>query len=152
MGLFENGKPLVIFGNGRLTKEGGFAVRVINKTGAPSVKGHILEAEGTTDNGVEKAGINDPDPFGIMYDNGVPDGGGCWMVVSGIAEVLYGTVVTRATFSRVPVTADGIAAGLAVNEALPAPPFSTDKHFMEIGHPIESIGAPGLAKTVLHFN
>ena len=45
--VIENGKPLVVFGDGRLTKEGGFAVRVINKTGAPSVKGHILEAEGT---------------------------------------------------------------------------------------------------------
>lgn len=139
-------------GNIFLTPEGGLAVRVINKTGAASVKGHILEAEGTTDFGVEKAGINDPDPFGIMYNDGVADGGWCWMVVSGIADVLYGTTVTRATFSRVPVTADSVAAGLAVNEALPTPPFSTDKHFMEIGHPLESIGAPGLAKTILHFN
>lgn len=135
-----------------LTPEGGLAVRIINKTGATSVKGNVLELEGSTDLGVELAGINDPDPCGIMYTAGVPDGGYCYMVVSGIAEVLYGTTVTRATFSRTPVTADSVAAGLAVAEALPTPPFSTDKHFMEIGHPLESIGAPGLAKTVLHFN
>jgi hypothetical protein len=138
--------------NAIITEEGGYAVRIINKTGATSVKGNVLELDGSTDLGVEKAGINDPDPCGIMYTAGVPDGGWVYMVVSGIAEVLYGTTVTRGTFSRTPVTADSIAEGLAVNEALPTPPFSTDKHFMEIGHPLESIGAPGLAKTIVHFN
>lgn len=139
-------------GNIMFTPEGGLAIRMINKTGAASVKGHIVEAEGTTDMGVGKAGINDPDPIGIMYESGVADGSYCWVVTQGIAEVLYGTTVTRATFARVPVTADSVAAGLAVAEALPTSPFATDKHFQEIGHPVESIGAPGLAKTVLHFN
>ena len=152
MGLFENGKPLVIFGNGRLTIEGGFAIRVINDTGETSVKGKIVEADASQDNSVELTSNDDVDPLGIIYTAGVAVGGYIWVVVSGIADVLYGTAVTRGTFSRVPVVADGIAAGLAVNEALPVPPFSTDKHFQEIGHPIESIGAPGLAKTILHFN
>jgi hypothetical protein len=139
-------------GNAIFTKEGGFAVRMINKTGAASVKGTILEAGSAVDFSVEKSGINDPDPCGIMYCDGVPDGGHVYVVTGGMAEVLYGTAVTRGTFSRTPVTADSVAAGLGVSEALPTPPFSSDKHFMEIGHPIESIGAPGLAKTIIHFN
>ncbi len=137
----------------RFTIEGGLAIKLINKTGAVSIKGTIMEAEGTTDRGCELSGIDDPDPMGIMYDAGIADGDEVWVVVSGIAQVLYSTAVTRATFSRVPVAADGTATiGRAVNEALPTPPFATDKHFLEIGHPIESIGAAGLALTILHFN
>ena len=135
-----------------VTAEGGLAVSFINKTGAPSIKGYIVEASSGTDNGIQYTSDDDIDPMGIVYNAGIADGQPVWIVVSGIAEVFYGTTVTRATFSRVPVVADGLASGQAVNEALPVPPFATDKHFQEIGHPIESIGAPGLAKTVLHFN
>lgn len=139
--------------NVQMTAEGGLAVKMINKTGAASIKGYICEPSDTTDNGVKYTDNDDIDPVGIMYSDGVPDGGEVFVVVAGIAEVYYATAVTRATFSRVPVVADGIAvAGQAVNEALPVPPFATDKHFQEIGHPIESRGTPGLAKTLLHFN
>jgi hypothetical protein len=136
-----------------LTPDGGIAIRMINKTGAASVKGSVLGAEGTTDRAVKLAAIDSPDPMGIMYSSNVPDGGEVLVVVSGIAKVLYSTSVTRATFARVPETADGSAtAGQAIAEALPVPPFATNKHFQEIGHPIESIGSPGLALTALHFN
>lgn len=138
--------------NMKFTPEGGLAVRVINKTGGASIKGYIVEVSNTTDMGVKYTDDDDIDPFGIVYDTGIADGEYIWVIVSGIAEVYYGVAVTRATFSRVPVVADGLASGQAMNEALPVPPFSTDKHFQEIGHPIESIGAPGLAKTILHFN
>ncbi len=137
----------------KFTPEGGLAVKLINKTGAPSIKGTILDADNTTDMGVELAAIDDVDPMGIMYNEGIADGEEVWVVTSGMAEVLYSTAVTRGTFSRVSVTADVSAtAGQAINEALPVPPFSTDKHFQEIGHPLESRGTPGLALTALHFN
>ena len=137
----------------RFTPEGGLAVKMINKTGSASVKGNIVEVGKAVDESVILAGIDDPDPFGIMYDTGIVDGELVWVVVSGIAQVLYSTAVTRGTFARVPVTADGSAtAGQAIAEALPTAPFSTDKHFQEIGHPIETIGAPGLALTILHNN
>lgn len=146
-----NGK-IISNGFAMFTPEGGLAIKVVNKTGAASIKGTILEAELTTDKGVELAEVGDPDPFGIMFSDGVADGKEVWMVVSGIAEVLYSTVVNRGTFSRVPASGEGGIDGQAINEPLPVPPFSSDKHFQEIGHPIESRGTPGLALTVLHFN
>lgn len=152
----ESGKRALLVSmseNVQMTAEGGLAIKVINKTGAPSIKGYICEPSDTTDNAIKYTDNDDFDPIGIMYSDGVPDGEEVFIVVSGIAEVYYGTAVVRATFSRVPVVADGIAvSGQALNEPLPAPPLSNDKHFREIGHPIESRGTPGLAKTILHFN
>jgi hypothetical protein len=142
----------LLSGNIKLTPEGGFAIRVINDTGGDSIKGYIVEPSSTVDNAVKYTDNNDVDPVGIIYDAGVADGGYVWIVIAGIADVFYGTAVTRGTFSRVPVVADGVASGRAVNEALPVPPFATDKHFQEIGHPIESRANPGLAKTIVHFN
>lgn len=137
----------------KLTPEGGFAVKVTNKTGGASIKGYIVHASNTTDNAVRYTSNNNADPLGIVYESGIADGSEMWIVIGGIADVFYGTTVTRATFSRVPVAADGIAVdGQAVNEPLPTSPFATDKHFQEIGHPIESRGTSGLAKTILHFN
>jgi hypothetical protein len=138
--------------NVKLTPEGGIAVLLINDTGGPSLKGYIVEASSSTDDAVQYTTNDDIDPIGVVYEDAVPQGEDMWVVVSGIADVFYGTVVTRATFSRVSIVADGVATGQAVNEALPTPPFATNKHFQEIGHPIESRGTPGLAKTILHFN
>ncbi|MCK4819851.1 hypothetical protein KA005_29065, partial [bacterium] len=128
------------------------AIRAINKTGGASVKGYIVEASDSVDNAVKHVGGDDIDPMGIMYNAGVADGDYVWVVVSGIAEVYYSGNVTRATFSRVPTTGEAITSGQAINEALPSSPFATDKHFQEIGHPLESRVGAGLAKTVLHFN
>lgn len=139
--------------NTRLTPEGGLAIRMINKTGANSIKGSVLEVSLTTDNGVKLIDIDDIDPIGIIYDNNIPDGELVWVVVSGLAEVLYSTPVALGTISRCPAGGDASGTiGEAINEPLPAPPFATDKHFQEIGHPIEAIGSPGLALTDLHFN
>lgn len=138
--------------NTRITPEGGLAIRVINKTGAPSVKGTVLEVHGSIDKAVKLADIDDIDPCAIMYDDGVPDGNLVWVVTSGKAYVLYSTTVALGTISRVPEAGDGGTNGYAINEALPTPPFATDKHFQEIGHPLEAIGSPGLALTALHFN
>jgi hypothetical protein len=134
------------------TSEGGMAIWVINDTGGTSIKGYIVEPSSSTDNAVKYTDNNDVDPVGIVYDAGVPIGGRMRIVVGGIAEVYYGVAVTRGTFSRVPIVTDGLSSGQAMNEPLPSSPFATDKHFQEIGHPIESRGTPGLAKTLLHFN
>lgn len=134
-----------------VTPEGGTYIWMINKTGAASIKGYIVQPAASTDNGAVYTIDGDIDPIGVVYDAGVADGSLMRVVVSGIAEVYYGTAVVRGTFSRVAVAADSVASGQAVNEPLPSSPFATDKHFQEIGHPIES-KASGLAKTVLHFN
>lgn len=135
-----------------VTPDGGLAILMINKTGAASIKGYVVEPDSVVDGAVDLVSDGDIDPIGVIYNAGVADGSQVWVVVSGIAHVYYGTAVTRATFSRVAISGDSVASGQAVNEALPTPPFATDKHFQEIGHPIESIGSPGLALTVLHFN
>ena len=142
------------FGIGKVkfTKEGGLAVRVLNATGAPSIKGYIVEASHSLDNGVAYAEGGDPDPLGIVYDGGVPNGDYIWVVISGIADVYYSDTVTNGSISRVSTVAEALSAGIAVNEALPVPPFASDKHFQEIGHPIQARTGAGLAKTILHFN
>ena len=135
------------------SKEGGLMVKLTNKTGSASVKGYVVEASDTDNNAVQLSPVNDVDPFGVFYESGVADGSEAWIVVSGRAQVYFGTSTTRGNFARVPVTGDtGAASGVAYNEAAPSPPLSTDKHFMEIGHVIESIGAAGLAYCILHFN
>jgi len=137
----------------KFTPEGGLAVRVLNETGGPSIKGYIVEPGPSVDNSAKYTDGGDVDPIGVVYDADVPDGEYMWVVVSGIADVYYsGNDVVRATFSRVPTSGEALPDGHAINEPLPSPPFATDKHFQEIGHSLESISAPGLAKTILHFN
>lgn len=143
-------------GNGRqsveTTPEGGMAYWMVNKTGAASVKGNLIEPSTAVDEGVQILSIDEPDPIGIIYDAGVADGGMIRVVFSGKAEVLFSNTPIRHNFARNPIAADGGTNGQAISEALPSPPFSTDKHFLEIGHILETKGAPGLALVNLHFN
>lgn len=139
--------------NAKFTPEGGFAVKLINKTGAASVKGRAVEVSQTTNNAVGLVGIDEADCVGIFYESGVADGELAWIVTTGIADVLYINAATRYHLARVNVAADsGAVAGGIISEVFPTSPFATDKHFAEIGHVLETIGAPGLAKTIIHFN
>ncbi len=143
-----------ILGSGiKFTPEGGLAVKLINKTGGVSVKGTVVNSSSSVDLAVQKIVVDVPDAIGAIYDNGVADGGEVWVVVSGIAEVYFIGSVTRKNLVRGFVTSDGgYVSGQALNEALPTSPFSTDKHFYEIGHAIQNRTGAGLAKIILHFN
>ena len=55
-------------------------------------------------------------------------------------------------FVRTQVAADGGTVGYAIHEAAPSSPFSSDKHFQEVGHILEATGGAGLAMCVLHSN
>lgn len=134
------------------TPDGGLAYWVENQTGEVSVKGKLIEPSTTTDMAVQLIGLDDPDPIGVIFSSGIAVGKPILIVFSGLAEVLFGNTPTRAYFARNAQTGDGIAAGLAIAEPLPSPPFATDKHFLEIGHIMETKGAPGLAFVNLHFN
>lgn len=137
----------------RFTDEGGLAVRLTNKTGAASVKGTLVDPHATVNNAVALVPVNAPDIIGVMYDNGVADGAECWVVISGIADVMFVGNTTAGHFARMTVTADtGDQAGYAISEAVPTSPFATDKHFQEIGHVLEARTGSGLAKVCLHFN
>lgn len=137
-----------------MTPEGGFAVRMINKTGATSVKGYVVDQSSTDDRAVDLIVVDIPDVFGVIWNSGVPDGSYVWVVISGVADVYYIGNTTRKYFARGFLTADGAGyvEGQALAEAVPTSPFASDKHFYEIGHVLESRVGEGLAKTMLHFN
>lgn len=131
---------------------GGVLVRVLNDTGAPTVKGKIVDTSRDVDNAIRLTQVDVPDTIGVMFEDGVAQGAYTWIVIAGLAEVYYAGSVTRGWLARSALTSDGVAAGIAIGEAVPTAPFATDKHFCEIGHILESRTGAGLAKTIIHFN
>ena len=137
----------------RRTEAGGLAVLLTNKTGAASVKGHLVSTSHDHDNAVHLTQIGVPDTIGVFLHSGVADGAEAWVVVSGVAEVYFIGSTTRGPLARSGVAADtGEQEGQALSEEFPTSPFATDKHFCEIGHLLESRTGAGLAKCILHFN
>ena len=134
------------------TPEGGLVVLMTNKTGAVSVKGTVVTTSDTYDNAftVQTAEF---EAAGIVYDSGVPDGSECWVVTSGIAEVLMkdGIAPVRGDWTKCADT-DGRAESTTPPTGIGA--LSTSEHFKEIGHCLESksAGTDVLAKVLLHFN
>lgn len=130
------------------TTEGGFAIRVLNKTGAASVKGTVVIASTATANAVATAPIDADMPIGVMYENGIADGQLCWVVVSGIAEVLFKNTVAPILGGI--VFCSSTAGRVDISNSIP----STTVHYREVGHCFEAKagGTNVLAKCVLHFN
>lgn len=56
-----------------LTPTGGIAVKLTNKTGGASVKGHVLSSNSAQNNSVIKVVVDVPDPIGVFYESGVAD-------------------------------------------------------------------------------
>ena len=137
-----------------ITPEGGIAVRLINKTGATSIKGTIVSASFTTDNAFQVSAIDSVIPMGAVYESGVPDGQFCWVVVSGIAEVLLKDA-TPAVRGNWVGTADVAGRVLAGGGGHPGtnPPAQAE-HNKELGHCLESkdAGVNVLVKIIMHFN
>lgn len=134
------------------TAEGGIAVRLVNATGAASVKGSIVSA-GTGTDGTFLLQAEEFDAMGVVYESGVANGQPCWVVVCGIAEVLLkdGTAATRGSWTKAADT-DGRAEVTTPPVGVGA--LATSEHFREVGHCIQSApaGVNVLAKVVLHFN
>jgi hypothetical protein len=134
------------------TDDGGLAIRLINGTGADSVKGTVIHSH-TSDLTVEATPVNVPDAFGVVYEDDIANGQEMWVVIAGIADVLFSNAPTAGYLARTGLTVDtGEVAGQALSENIPTSPFATDKHFCEIGHILETKAAAGLAKVNLHFN
>jgi len=135
-----------------ITPEGGIAIKMINKTGLPSVKGSVLAIENTIEKGVKLQTV-EYDSVGVVYEDGIADGEEVWVVISGIAEVLLedGTGGTMGYWTFAADT-DGRA------DMLQQPPGGTivaiDNHFKEIGHCTETVasGTDVLCKIMMHFN
>lgn len=116
------------------------------------MKGNVVTT-GSAAMSVIKVPIDVPNAIGVFYESGIADGAYAWVVVSGIADVYFIGNTTIGQLARTGLSADtGEVAGQAIAEAVPTPPFATDKHFCEIGHILESRVGAGLAKVVLHFN
>jgi len=88
-------------------------------------------------------------PIGVMFEDGIADGQECWVVVSGIAEVLLVNSVAT-TRSYVAYSSATVAGRIDTAATVPA----ATTHFREVGHTLESktAGTNVLAKCVLHFN
>ena len=136
-----------------ITPDGGMAIKMINKTGANSVKGTVLQAGETVSNSVELQNVQF-DAVGVMYSDGVADGEEVWVVVSGKAYLLLeDTVGSTVGYWVFASTQDGRG-----NASLSLPPGGTigsiEEHFKEIGHCLETVvgGTNQLALCFVHFN
>jgi hypothetical protein len=135
------------------TREGGDAVLLINRTGASSVKGEVVALSLSYDTACTLITVDRPDPVGVFYESGVANGSEAWIVISGPADVYFIGSTTHGHLARGFVGADGgYVIGQALSEAVPTPPFASDKHWYEIGHVAQSRTGAGLARTILHFN
>jgi hypothetical protein len=133
----------------KMTDEGGYCVKMTNKTGAASVKGTVVSASDTTDNAFKVNQIDGDMPIGIVYENGVADGSECWVVVAGIAEVL---LVNNVSSTRSYIAYSSATVAGRIDTAASAP--AANLHFRENGHTLESktAGTNVLCKCSVHFN
>lgn len=140
--------------NVMLTPEGGIAVRMFNNTGSSSVKGSVVKPDFTHDDSFSLSGEDSAISIGVVYEDGVPQGAPCFVVVSGKAHVLMkdGEPSVRGYWVS---TSDVEGRANAGGEGHPGtnPPAQAE-HNKEIGHCIESVaaGADKLSLCVLHFN
>jgi hypothetical protein len=134
-----------------MTAEGGIAIRLINNTGAASVKGTLVKASNVIDNAFIVTAANEFEAIGAVYQNGVANGLPCLVVVGGIAEVLLenNLAAGRGNWARTSIVAPGRA-----NCNIVANPGFAAQHFAEIGHCLETkvAGTNVLCKIAMHFN
>jgi len=131
----------------KITPEGGFAVRLTNKSGADSVQGQIVSHKGTVANAFDLTAVNANHCLGVVYESGVEDGAECWVVVSGIAQVLMKNAATMGHICRIPLNTDdeGKAAGYAMDAVQ-----SDTASVYKIGDVLETANADVLCKVLLH--
>lgn len=138
--------------NFKFTPEGGLATKMINDTGAASIKGTVVAASTAIDNGF-KSTINQFDMIGVVYDNGVANGKECFVVYSGICQVLMEDGVASKS-------GDWVRASTVAGRATPSTDpqglsaLAASEHFKELGHCLEtkSAGTGVLIKILIHFN
>lgn len=129
-------------------------IKLINKTGANSIKGTIVIASTGTDMAFSVASVDDEESIGIVAEDGVGDGSECFIIISGVAEVLLkdSTSATRGYWVK---TSDVAGRADATNASPPGGGIPQhDEHFQEIGHCLETVsaGTDVLAKILVHFN
>jgi hypothetical protein len=130
----------------KITPEGGFAVRLTNKSGVVSVKGQIVSHKGTVARAFDLTAVDANHCLGVVYESGIEDAAECWVVVSGIAQVLMKNAATMGHICRITLnTDDGEAAGYAMDAAQ-----SGTASVYKIGDVLETANAEVLCKVLLH--
>ena len=139
----------------KFTLEGGLAIKMLNKTGANSVKGTVVELSTSTERAVDISPADEDEAMGIIYDDGIADGEFVWIVIQGIVDILIedGQTATLGYWVRTSITQDGradITNAEPPGGGLP----QADIHFRELGHCQESqsSGIDVLARCIIHFN
>lgn len=130
----------------KITPEGGYAVKLTNKTGSSTVKGNLVKAHPSIANAFTLTSSSSLDCIGAVYQAGVADGSECYVVISGIAEVLFATSTSPGNWVQNSMSVNGQADG---NQSAPS---STNVHFLEVGHSISTVSAGQLGKIIMHFN
>ena len=130
----------------KITPEGGFAVRLTNMSGAVTVKGQIVGIKTGTNNAFDLTAVDATYNLGVVYEAGVEDAAECWVVVSGIAQVLMKNAAVRGQMCRIPLNNDvGGAAGYAMAAEQPG-----TASVYKIGDVLETAAAEVLCKVLLH--
>jgi Iap family predicted aminopeptidase len=142
---------VVALGFDPATGERGFLTKIVNGTGAASVKGALVSASTTADNQyIHQA--NEFDTIGVVAEAGVANGSATWIWKNGSrCQVLLkdGESATRG-YLMLAADTDGRARNVAVPNSNPV----VGEHFKEVGHVCESksSGTNVLALTDIHFN
>lgn len=142
----------------KMTPEGGFAIKLTNKSGSEVTRGRVVEADTSANDAFNITETEDYMPIGVIYDASIADDAEGWVVVLGIADVAMedNTAATRGYWVK---TSDSDAGYADSTNASPpgggVPELG--QHSREIGHCIETVAATGagthiLARCVLHFN
>jgi hypothetical protein len=140
---------------GRVNNDGGYMVRLLNKTGAASVRGSIVRAGVATPGAFSLVLADNINPVGVVYEAGVLDGSLCWVVTSGRAQVLIEntTAASLGNWIKVSDNANGRA---DASNALPLGGTITalEDHLSECGHSLEAVtaGTNKLVWAIVHFN
>ena len=133
-----------------VTPEGGIYIWMTNGTAGATVKGSVVAVSTTADNQFVLQS-NEFDSIGVVYDNGIPVGGRCRVVITGRAQVLFkDTVAAVRGYVALAADTDGRATNIEVPSSNPV----AAEHFKEIGHVMESkdAGTNVLVYCMLHFN
>ena len=151
LSLVQHG-GVVALGYDSATNERGYLIKLVNRTGASSVKGTLVSCSTSADREVIKQ-ANEYDTIGVVQEGGVAEGSEMWVwMIGSVCQVLLkDTVASVRGDILIAADTDGRAGDVAnPGSGLPA----TDTHFKECGHFIESKtgGTDVLALAMLHFN
>jgi hypothetical protein len=136
-----------------ISSEGGYLTQMINKTGAPSVKGTIVSASTAHANSFMLQ-ANEYDAIGAVYEDGIADGDLCSVVTHGIADLLLEDTTAAVLGAWVKCSSTDGRADASQLAPSGGGFVNATEHFKEIGHCLEAknAGSDVLARCLIHFN